>query len=86
MGVVGISELASVCIWKVECWYFEGVRVITVILAPGACEMGGPSGGSCYHLAPSGGSPCSGREFQTTTKILSLYASVRNSRGPHIPW
>ena len=33
---------------------FEGVSVTTVILAPGACGMGGPSCGSCHHLRPSG--------------------------------
>ena len=35
-------------------YYIEGVSVTSVILAPGACGIGGPSRGSCHHLRPSG--------------------------------
>ena len=35
---------------------FEGVCVTAVILAPGACGMGGPSRGSCHHFPGSCGS------------------------------
>ena len=43
---------------------FEGVCVTAVILAPGACGMGGPSRGSCHHFPGSRGSGGSGGEFQ----------------------
>ncbi len=33
--------------------WFEGVCVTAVILAPGACGMGGPSRGSCHHFRGS---------------------------------
>ncbi len=56
---------------------FEGVCVTAVILAPGACGMGGPSRGSCHHFPGSRGSRGSRDEFQIVRKphVFTVKAS-----------
>ena len=62
---------------------FEGVSVTTVILAPGACGMGGPSSGSCHHF---GGFR---REFQIHRSCWytrDFGARELPKTGPGIQW
>ncbi len=75
---------------KLSTLSFEGVCVTAVILAPGACGMGGPTRGSCHHFAGSrgsGGSREIRNEFQIVRKphICTVKASPRpppNHPGP----
>ncbi len=59
---------------------FGGVCVTTVILAPGACRMGGPSRGSCHHFAGSRGSGGIRNEFQIVRKPYVF--TVKTSPDP----
>ncbi len=59
---------------------FEGVCVTAVILAPGACGMGGPSCGSCHHFRGSRSSRGIRNEFQIAHFICVL--SVKTDLDP----
>ena len=62
---------------------FEGVCETSVILAPSACGMGGPSRGSCHHFAPSGRSRRSRGEFQNRRSCCyTRHFRAREVRGP----